>query len=259
MSKCVVIALAAGLSSAAFGAETLRLVDTTPGGGFSGPYVFANGGGSGFGGLVGGGSVAMDSDFNNLYLTFVGANGAPFNDNVFIMLDTREGGFTDADMADRADGGRRAVSELSLDGDDPFDPNFLPDFGLVIGSFGTVLFELTAGDTDGHLIFTPPFDATGTLPRDYALSLATLGVAPGGEVKWFAGYVSDSGFLSNESIPASEPLNSGDNPGFGGGSLRTAGNPGFLNYNTFVTVPTPGATALGLIAGVMIVRRRRNA
>lgn len=247
------IALTAGAS---FGAEILRLTDTTVGGGFGGPYVFANGAGNGFGGLVGGGSVAMDSDLASLYLTFNGAANASFNDNVFIMLDTREGGFTDADMRDRADGGRRAVSEMSLDGDDSFDSEFLPDFGLVIGSFGTVLFELTAGDTDGHLIFVPPFDGTGSLPRNYAIELATLGVVPGGEVKWFAGYVSDSGFLSNESIPFSPSLNDNDNPGFGTPAARVI-EPRFANFNTFVTVPAPTGVALMGLAGFAASRRRR--
>ncbi|MBK9121068.1 MAG: hypothetical protein IPM18_15915 [Phycisphaerales bacterium] len=204
------------------------------------------GGGSGFGGTVGNGTLFMKSDANFLYIAF--QPGAAVNDLVTIMLDTRAGGYTDADMNDTADGGRRAVSNLSANANDPFDPAFLPDFGLVFASWGSVLFELTAGTDPGHLNFLD-FNGSGALPREYAIPLATLGVAPGGAVDFFVAYIADSGFGSNESIPAYSPLNSGDNPGFGDTSA------GYGNYNRFVVVPEPTA-ALALLVVAGLIRRR---
>lgn len=204
------------------------------------------GGGTGFGGTVGNGILYMQSDANNLYIAF--APGADVNDLVTIMLDTRAGGYTDADMNDTADGGRRAVSNLSANADDAFDPNFLPDFGLVFASWGSVLFELNAGTDPGHLNFLN-FDGSGVFPREYAIPLATLGVSPGGAVDFFVAYIADSGFGSNESIPAYGPLNSGDNPGFGDTSA------GYGNYNRFVVVPEPASVLALLLLGGLIRRR----
>src|SRR5690606_2338077 len=102
---------------------------------------------------------------------------------------------------------------------DAFDPDFLPDFGLVSAGWGTVFFELTAGDTPNHLNFLA-FDGGNPVVNDangYAIPLATLGVAPGGAIDFFVAYVSDSGYMSNESIPAYEPLQTNGNPGFGDG------------------------------------------
>src|SRR5688572_15489303 len=62
------------------------------------------GGGSGFGGTLGAGTIHMDTDGVNLYIGF--QPGGAVNDNVVIHLDTRTGGFTDAGMNDTADPGR---------------------------------------------------------------------------------------------------------------------------------------------------------
>lgn len=225
-------------------------VDTTPGNTI-GTYNYT-GAGNGFGGRLGSATMSMDSDGANLYISLT--PGA-LDNNVAILLDSRAGGFRDADMRDRGDGGRRAVSELSLETDDAFDVNFLPDFGLVMGGFGGVMFELNAGNTDFHLPFVS-FDAGGQLT--YTIPLATLGVAPGGNVDFFAVLISDSGYLSNESIPAYDPLQLNGNPGFGDGQFGgTVGSPGMGNYDRFTVVPTPGALALGLVGAVAAIRRRR--
>ncbi len=180
------------------------------------------GAGTGFGGTVGTGTIYFNSDATNLYIGFNA--GAAVNDLVAILLDTREGGFTDAQMNDNSDGGRRAVSQLAINADDVFDPNFLPDFGLVFATFGSVLFELTADPDPLNFL---NFDGNGAFPREYAIPLATLGVAPGGNVGFIVAYTADSTFGSNESIPAYEPLNSGPNPGF------DATSAGYGNYNVF--------------------------
>ena len=73
--------------------------------------VYSNGGGGGFGGTLGAGAIHMDADALNLYIGFVPGNA--LNDIVALELSTAPGGFSDADMDDQADGGRRAVSNLA--------------------------------------------------------------------------------------------------------------------------------------------------
>ncbi|MGD8451208.1 MAG: PEP-CTERM sorting domain-containing protein [Phycisphaerae bacterium] len=206
------------------------------------------GGGTGFGGTVGSGLLYMESDDTNLYIGF--APGNNLNDIAWIMFDTREGGFLDADMHDQADGSRRVLSEQTLNVDDAYP--ILPDFGLVITQWGIGLFELTAGDTDGHLNYVS-WDGTftGTEPtvREVAIPLTDLALTAGDAFDFFMGYTSDSGWNSNESIPAYEPLNTADNPGHDGPAA------GYGNYDRFVTVPEPAALA-GLLLGLALIRRR---
>ncbi len=167
------------------------------------------------------------------------------------MLDTRNGGITDFEMNDTADGGRRAVSSPALNAllNHPIGmTTYLPgsgggtaDFGLAIGSFGSVLFELVPG---GNLNFVA-FNAA----QNISVSLAALGTPA--TVDFFAYYTSDTGFLSNESLPASAAFNAGGNPGFDPGVFSLA------DFNRF-RVPAPGAAALLGLGTLALARRRRN-
>ncbi len=67
------------------------------------------------GGPLGGGALYFQSDASNLYIGFQPGNS--LNDNVVIHLDTRAGGFTDAQMNDTADPGRNLLSNLTRDVD----------------------------------------------------------------------------------------------------------------------------------------------
>ncbi len=214
-----------------------------------------NGGGSGFGGTLGGGALYMDSDGTNLYIAF--DPGADLNDNVVIHLDTRPGGFTDADMDDTADPGRNLLSNLTRDVDDTFA--ILPDFGVVIGGFGIVVFELNAGSTPNHLTFVQ-FDGTftgnsATLVREIAIPLASIGSGPADVIDFFVNYSSDTNFMSNESIPG-QPFNSGGNLGFDNdGSSNPVDHPNFDRFNT----PEPASVAMLALGAVVVMRRRRDA
>lgn len=197
------------------------------------PVVYANGGGGGFGGTLGGGSISMDVVGTDLVIAF--APGNALNDIVGLFLDTKTGGFVDADMRDHADGGRTVISELTLTQNDTYPLRMLPDFGLAIGNFGSVLFELNAGNTDGHLNFQI-FNAAPTI----TIPLALLGNPS--YVDFFAGYASGGGYNSNESLPGSA-INGSGNPGFGDGQfggLTTGGT--YDNFNRFFTaaIPEPG-------------------
>jgi len=203
------------------------------------------GGGNGFGGTVGNGILYMESDATNLYVAFSAAG--TIDNLVTVMLDTKSGGFTDAGMNDNSDGGRRASSQQSINADDAYAPGFLPDYSLIIGNFGTVLFELTADPNPLNFL---AFDGTNTQPvREYAIPLASLGLTAGsGHVDFFVAYISDSGYGSNESIPAYVPLNSGPNPGFDPVSA------GYGNFDRF-NLPEP-TTALLLGLAALALRRR---
>jgi hypothetical protein len=233
MKKIAAIASLTLLAGSAFG-QALTLAGP-------GPQTFANGTGTGFTGAVGNGSFKFEVVGSNLQVTF-NAGGA-VNDYVALYLDVRSGGFGDADMNDGGDPGRNVISNLSRDGIESFP--IRPDFGYAFWDNSNpqvVGFELTAGNTNGHLNFVPGSYLAGT--RTAIIPLAVLGNP--NQIDWFAAYGSASGFLSNESLPGSL---SGGNSGFAGGVSYTA-------FNRYL-VPTPGAAALLGLGALAAGRRRR--
>ena len=209
------------------------------------------GGGAGFGGTLGGGAMYMNSVGGNLYLGFQPGNA--LNDNVVIHLDTRAGGQVDATMNDTGDPGRNLSSNLTRDTDDVFPIGILPDYSIVIGGFGIVTFELTAGNTPNHLNFVD-FDGTFTgnnpaLAREYSLPLASIGNPS--VVNFFVSYGSDTNFMSNESIPA-EGFNLGSNPGFGTPTEPVLHD----NYDQLV-IPEPASIGLLGLVSLAAFRRQR--
>lgn len=222
------------------------------------PAVYANGAGAGFGGTLGGGSISMDVVGSNLNIAFTPGNA--LNDIVSLYLDTQHGngvGFLDADMRDHADGGRTAISELTLTQNDVFPTHIYPDFGIAIGNFGSVLFQLNAGNTDGHLQFLI-FNNSSSI----SIPMSTLGNPA--YIDFFAGYSSSGGYNSNESLPYSAPLQASGNPGFGDGQfggLLTGGT--YENFNRFITTAAPEPTTvlvwgLALASLGIVVRRVRS-
>jgi len=187
--------------------------------------------------------------------------GSGLNNHIVLLLDTRAGGVNDAGMSDNGDGGRRLSFNLAFSSDDAFPAGFLPVFSIVVGDFGIVSFELTGGGTDGSLNFVNydgTFTGNGTGFREYILPLASLGSGSNRNIDFFAALISDSGYASNESIPASPALQANGNPGFGDGQFGgTIGTPGYENFDRFTTVPAPGALALLGLSGLIVARRRR--
>ena len=261
----VAAACAAVLVSATFAPRAARAVlissqgDPTPNastfaddgvispGEYSASYT---GGGGGFGGTVGAGTLYMDSDTNNVYLGFTPGNN--LNDNVVIHLDTKPGGFTDATMNDTADPSRNLLTNLTRDVDDPFPAGVLPDYGVTIGGFGEVSFELTGGSLN-FLAFQG--DQTGNSPalaREFAIPKASIGNPSA--IDFFVSYGSDTNFMSNESIPVD--------------AFNASGNPGFDNNGTLLPVvhanndrfllPEPGSLGLLGIAATRLLGRRRR-
>ncbi|MFO0839491.1 MAG: hypothetical protein U1D55_13325 [Phycisphaerae bacterium] len=179
-------------------------------------YSYA-GGGTGFGGVLGSGTLYMNSDSTNLYVAF--QPGATLNDIAVLYLDTRAGGFTDNTMFDGADRQRRAVTQLVGSANSAFDPDFLPDFALTIDRGGMTFYELTGGSLT-FISFSGATTGQNTLAREFSMALSTLGMTSGGSLRflmmytsWPATFPTDAQFCSNESIPPFGPLNSGGNPG----------------------------------------------
>ena len=65
---------------------------------------------------MGNGSLSFDVVGSNLNIAFTA--GAGLNDIVTLYLDTKSGGFTEAQMNDTGDGGRTALSNLTRDVND---------------------------------------------------------------------------------------------------------------------------------------------
>jgi hypothetical protein len=219
-------------------------------------YVYTGGGG-GFGGTLGNGSLYLNRDATNLYVGF--QQGNSLNDNVVIHMDTRAGGFSDAQMNDTADPGRNLLTNLTRDVDDPFPvgmTNGLPDFGIVIGTFGIVSFELTTGSLN-FINFSGTFTGNAVPFREYAIPLASIG-SPS-VIDFFVSYGSNSNFMSNESIPP-DAFNAGGNPGFD--NVGTGLPLVHSNFDRFVSAPVPEPATAGLLVlggAAMLIRRRRQA
>jgi hypothetical protein len=233
MKKSLAIAAIAAVSLVGANADAALLLSQTDA---ATPVSYANGGGGGFGGTLGSGSISFDAVGPNLTISLT--PGAALNDIVVIHLDTKPGGFTDAGMSDTADGGRRAVTNPSgLSGDITYP--LRPDYALAIGGFGSVLFELTGGSLN-FLSFNA--GTTITFP------LASIGITSiPSVIDWFAYYTSESGFMSNETLPLTS-YNSGGNLGFN----ATAE---IENYNQF-RIPEPAT--LGVLAGAGLIALRRR-
>lgn len=250
MKKLALVSAFAMASFAAHAQLIQTLTDATPlasgvsinGSVASGEYAanFMNGGGAGFGGTLGNGRISMDADASNVHFGFTEGNS--LNDIVVVYIDSKSGGFDDASMSDTSDGGRRVISDLARDSQEQFPTGFLADYAVIFGSFGSVTFELTGG-THNFMSFQSGREVS------IARNLLDGGSANFG-FNWFAAYSSDSGFLSNESMPSLASLNGISNPGFNWGGQ-------YATYNRFEAVPEPASmTALGLGVAALLRRKR---
>lgn len=216
------------------------------------------GGGTGFGGTLGSGRVFMDFSSTKLNMGLVLGNN--LNDIAVVYLDTKAGGQTDATMNDVSDGGRRAISDLARDSNEVFDAAFRPDYAVIFGNFGNVLFELKAGAAHTFIQFTDNGGAyasnNSSINREISINRSDIALSgPLPSFTWSAFYVSNNGFMSNESMPAWAALNGAGNPGFG-----TSGtNRDVSGYNRFAAVPEPGTMAALGLGAVALIRRRKAA
>jgi hypothetical protein len=220
------------------------LIDGTIAGGEYVTYSYT-GGGTGFGGPLGNGTLYIESDATSLYVGASIAGGLSSN-IIAIFLDTQVGGFAnDSALGDTADGGRRVASKLTRDVQDNFPVT--ADYVLEFGNGFTNVFRLKTGSLD----FIAPTSAgsggnSGAGSREASIPLSTLGITPGGNVDFFAVLISDTGFSSNEGIP--NP-NIGSSPGFG--SPPTPVN--WPDFNRFTTAAIPETSAVLAIPVAVVV------
>lgn len=255
------LALVAVVGAASSAHAALSLSQTY----FGAPVVYANGGGSGFGGPLGSGSLAVSLSGSNVVFTATSGSGT-WDNNIALWIDANpNAGLTDAQMNDISDPGRGVLSSPIRASNVNFpgtgataDNTILPEYGIVFGGFGSVSFKL--GNNVAHTfdVFQAPTVAT----RSISIPFASLGITnPDAKpsFNFFAMFVSDSGYASNESLPAGSLQGTG-NPGFGDGQFGGAATPqggfGVNNFNQFV-VPEPSALSLLTLPGLFLARRRR--
>jgi hypothetical protein len=197
----------------------------------NGAYSFT-GGGNGFGGTVGAGTIYMDSDASNLY---IGVDpGADVNDVIVVYLNTVGcgAGQGDTSLTDGSTLDRFVLSNLASSASDVFP--VLPDYAITFWPDPGVnndayVYRLAAAGTHtviGTYTVAPVNAETGDVVRELSVPLSALGLSPGSVVDFFVAYGATSGSLSNESIPPCTALNGQSNPGNGSTTV-------FANYNAF--------------------------
>jgi hypothetical protein len=257
---CFTLALVGGRTAISGLIDTV--VDTTAAGAVldgtisPGEYVgTVSGGGSGFGGPVGGATLGLNSDLANIYFGFSDL-GDMSNNTMVIYFDSRAGGFADnAAFTQDGDFGRARASNMG----DPLTFPFLADYALVVSpAFGgfTALFEFVAGGDNGFIFQPSSATPVGEFPSnsviELAIPLSSLGTSSGADIDFVVTYGNNESpsFVSNESFP----FQFGDNnPGNGAVTLVD------FHRLTTVAIPEPNTFILalfGLAAAGLVCRCR---
>lgn len=244
------------------------VIDTTPGGATVngtvavGEYVdTVSGGGGGFLGPVGGGTLSVDSDASAIYLGFSGMGDISGN-SIRVYFDVTPGGFTElsdgAGFNDFQDFGRERLSRPASIG---LILPFAADYGMIISpAFGgfQALFQLQTGG-NGSLNFSGnnvTSSAIGENPSNatYEFRIPFLdigGIAAGSIVDFVVIYSNnndqDNAFMSNEGFPFQ-----GSNVNYGNGPATITE---FHRLQTFV-IPEPSGLVLSMLAGLALMLRR---
>lgn len=240
------------------------VVDNTPGGATvdatvnGGEYVgTVSGGGTGFGGPVGGATMSVDSDANGIYIG-LSSLGDYTGNSIRVYFDTKSGGYSElsdsSGFNDFGDFGRERLSRPASNG---LTLPFAADYGWIISPAFTgfqAMFELTPGGNDsldyaGLGVNTTSVGESPTNSTFEAfIPYANLGMTAGANVDFVLIYSNnndqDNAFMSDEGFP-----------------FQTAGNPGngpvtLANFHRLTTVPEPASVGLLGIAAAALLRRK---
>ncbi|MCU0334269.1 MAG: T9SS type A sorting domain-containing protein [Chitinophagaceae bacterium] len=182
--------------------------------------TYTGNGRTGFGGVIGPGSLQISDNGTNITLNLTRGTGA-FNDILVIYFDSETGGQANTNaLADLADGGRSAVSggNAGSGSEVNFPTGFTADYALAWGNFGSALFRLTTGGNNS-LTFVN-FDASQTTRT---IAKGDIGItAPTVSFSFIGTYASGTAFRSDEALVQDI---SGGNPG-----VATINWPAFNSY-----------------------------
>ncbi len=147
-------------------------------------------------------------------LFFAIAGNVQNNNRILLFIDSKSGGYTNGNF------GRSAAPQGidDFNSGTTFDTSFEPDYVLVIGTnmatdnyfFDLYTLSGTAvpasgggpnnylGDINTSNIGASPMNASNTKGFEISIPKSTLGYNDGNDIKVFAAYISDGGFLSNQ-------------------------------------------------------------
>jgi hypothetical protein len=226
--------------------------------------IYPGNGGSGFGGVVGNGSVTVSDSATSANVTFTFNPSGGFTGNDLVLyIDTVPGGYSDTstliDASGGSDGGEAAASGENVGGGTrtvaSFPAGFGADFALGFeNNVYTALYSLGAGGSINYQTGGAP---PGGGPYTITIPDSTLGITPGSSLSFVGTLTSTSAYRSNETIglSATVPDGSGSAPnaGFNGQTI-------FAADETYTTAGVPEPVSLGLVAvGSMALLGRRRA
>jgi hypothetical protein len=236
--------------------------------------VFSGNGNSGFGGVIGTGSLNVSNNAaGNLAFTLTKGAGN-FNDVIVLYIDSITGGFTNTlSFNDQADTLRQAISGASggttgIDANTrsivTFNSGFTANYAIALDNGFAGLWSLTSGGNNSlGFVAAANLTPTGTATSatySWNINVTDIGLtANSGESFKFVGTYLNGGnsFRSDEALGFSI---SGGNPGNGG--IGNYPNTIATSDFTFTTVPEPSTYALLALSaaalGGYVVRRRRR-
>lgn len=239
--------------------------------------TYRGNGGTGFGGILGNGSLTVSSDQTAGTITFAfnPTTGNTFNSgDVVVYLDTKTGGFADTStFSDDDDGARQAISGFKTNNPDNgggpsrtqvnFAPGFNADYGISFDNTGfNGVFALASGGK-GSFTFVTGQNAPTSGSDTVTFNAADLGIAPGGTFTFVSSLISDSAYRSNETVGTSTtaPGTTGATPNAGFTGSTTFQSSNAYTFGTPAAAPEPGSMvplAMGAFAlgGLVIARRR---
>ena len=216
--------------------------------------VFNGNGNSGFGGILGTGSLELTVNAAGDGLDGVFSLGTGgFNDEIVLYLDTVPGGFSDTssftdqgDLLRKAISGQDGTARSTVNFPSGFDADYAIALNDDVPSDNQVGFiGLWQLDNPANFTFAGALDPPAAV-TEFSVAFSDLGISTGDEVRFIGTYLNGNGaFRSDEAIGGGIP----------NGNIGT--NPiTFTAFESFV-VPEPASIAL-LLGGLPLLARRRG-